>query len=206
MKNKLSHIDLIDLAEGLLDSDRRTELEDAMRRFPEMQREFDELRTTMDLLQQHEETPPAPQYFQNFIPRLRDRLDNGAVHGHGWIPSWLVPIAAPVVTVIVIGVITVLYSALNPDTGENILYSIIRQADQSELDNADTYPLNKYYDDIEYTLIDAETAVEQTLIAGGITISQTLNEFEINDERMMTQLNEQEVDVIVAYLNDRAVQ
>jgi len=206
MKNKFSHIELIDLADGTIDRDRRIELEEAIRRSPELQQKFDEIRKTTDLLQQFKETSPTPQYFQNFIPQLRKRLDNGTVHLHGWIPSWLAPVAAPAVAVIIIGTISMLYSVLHPDAGDNIMHSIVRQADQSDLDNTDTYPMNKYYDDMEYTLIDAETAVEQTLIAGGISVSQTLNEYEINDERMMIQLNEQDVDLIVAYLNDRAVQ
>ncbi|MHB1050469.1 MAG: hypothetical protein ACYC09_10350 [Bacteroidota bacterium] len=206
MNSKISHIELIDFAEGTLDSDRKAEIEEVLRRSPELRQELDEIRTTMDVLQQHEETPPSPQYFQNFVPRLRVRLSGSTGGSRGWIPSWLVPVAAPAVTVFVIGVITLLYTALHPDSGENLLHSIIRQADQSEIDNADTYPLKHYYEDIEYSLIDAETAVEHTLMAGGIFVSQTLNEYEINDERMMTQLNEQDVAVIIAYLNDRSVQ
>jgi hypothetical protein len=206
MKNKLSQSDLIDLAEGTLDPDRRAEVEEELRRSPELRLEFDGLQKTMDLLQQQDEMPPSPQYFRNFVPRLRERLSVSTDLSRSWIPSWFAPVAAPAATVFVIGIITMLYSILHPDTGENPLHSIIRQAEQSELENADTYPLKHYYDDSEYTLIDAETAVEQTLIAGGITVSQTMYEYEINDERMMTQMNEQDVDVIVAYLNDRFVQ
>lgn len=206
MNNKRYHSALIDLAEGMLDPVRRQELEDTMRRIPAVRRESEEIRKTMEVLKHYEVAPPPDHYFGNFIPQLRRRLYNETDVPNGWIPSWFAPIAAPVVTVFIIGIMTVLYSVLHPDAGAMAIHDIIRQTEQSDLDNTGPIPVNPYYADMEYTLVDAETAVRQSLLAGGNTGTQNLYENDINDERMMIQLNEQDLDGIVAYLQERTFQ
>lgn len=207
MNDKHIHTDLIDLVEGALDHDRRVLLEEEIRRSPELQRERDALRRTMDLLHRQDESGPDPRYFQNFIPRLRLRIDGGDRRRSMWIPSWFAAASAPVAAAVIIGAMALLYGLLQPETADRTNDSIFIAAEPADIENIDPFPLKKYYFDGSIAeLFDDDDGVERSLIARSVIGSATLYENEINDDRMMVQMNETDVDMIVDYLRDRTVQ
>jgi hypothetical protein len=207
MNDTNKHTDLIDLVEGTLDHDRRILLEEEIRRTPELQNKLDELRRTMELLSRQDEDAPDPRYFQNFIPRLRIRIDGGYRRRQLWIPSWFTAASAPAAAAVIIGVMMLLYVSLQPDAADTSMDSIFITAEPVDIENVDPFPLKKYYFDGSVSdLFDDDDVFERSLFAGSVIGSASMYENDINDDRMMAQMNDTDVDMIVAYLRDRTVQ
>ncbi|MDD8018455.1 MAG: hypothetical protein PHP42_08780 [Bacteroidota bacterium] len=199
---------LIEYAEGTLDDSRIKEVEKMLLEFPERRGELELLRHAFDELQKNEDTDIPSHYFTNFLPRLQDKIHQGTESKFQFIPSWLQTAIAPLVVLCIISSLVGLYQSLKPDEFSSAIYTIVKDIDQNQIDEATKM----------LTLFDNETniagAVEKTtrtqlpdkylnqkLFTKDILASNTLDENIINDRQILSQLEDVDAEYILDQLH-----
>jgi hypothetical protein len=201
---------LIDYAEGTLDRESGTAFEEQLRQSSALQRQLADIRSTFELLQQQEEPNLVGQYFNNFIPRLRQRIEQGERLYQFPIPSWLSPALAPVAVMVILVSMVTMYFVLQPETDGASYRSMMHYADQIEFDDASSFaatPLATLNDDVFASIFVAtEDPDARSLFPDGLFSTLILNEYAISADQLVTELHDQEIDLIVTRLTNRTVQ
>jgi hypothetical protein len=201
---------LIDYAEGTLDRESRTAFEEQLRQSPALQRQLASIRSTFERLQQQEEPNLAGHYFNNFIPYLRQRIEQGERLSRFPIPSWLSPALAPVAVMVILASMVTMFFVLQPDTDETSYRNMIRYADHIEFDDASSFaasPLATLNDDLFASIyVTTEDPDDRSLFPDGLFSALILNEYAISADQIVTELHDQEIDLIVTQLTNRTVQ
>lgn len=202
MNNNEIHQFLIDYAEGTLDESGRQRVEEELKKSHQLRHDLDLLRSTLDLLQQQEEGSLPAHYFTNFVPRLRARLDDRKMFNRFSIPAWMQRFAAPVSAVIITVSMFGLYYLLMPDPSLRVLSSIVQEAEQAEVEQliANSTPVGS-------TITIASTpSVDSQIIAEEILVSASLYDYVVSDSQILSQLEEQDLELIVQRLGTGAIQ
>lgn len=201
---------LIDYAEGTLDRESRIAFEEQLRQSPALQRQLASIRSTFERLQQQEEPILAGHFFNNFIPCLRQRIEQGERLSRFTIPSWLSPALAPVAVMVILASMVTMFFVLQPDTDESSYRNVIRYADLIEFDDASSFaatPLAILNDDLFASIyVATEDPDDRSLFPDGLFSMLMLNEYAISADQIVTELHDQEIDQIVTQLTNRIVQ
>lgn len=209
MKNKKLHALLIEYAEGTIDPAERNSVEQYLR-------ESEDAREDLALLQQtfHRLHTDAPitvptHYFTNFLGKLHSQLEDRKYRWESWLPSWSYLIAAPLTAIAIIGSMVALFVLMKNDVGNSQMYSIIDQAQQEEMfDVTLSSPGSVVRQSTEspLSLLTTESDINRSVLAGELLASNTLYENIVTDNQILSQLNEQDIDMVMNYFNERDVQ
>ena len=193
---------LIDYAEGTLDETGRKRVEKELKKSYQLRADLDILRSTLDHLQHQDEASVPNHYFSNFLPRLRERLNGKRIFNRFIIPSWLQKIAVPASTAVIIFSMIGLYNLLMPDTSLQMLSSIVRETEQSEVEQLieNSTPIGITISSVPTTTIDSQVIAEELLI------SASLYDYVVSDFQILSQLDEQDVELIVQQLGTGSIQ
>ncbi|MEW5799480.1 MAG: hypothetical protein AB1728_10805 [Bacteroidota bacterium] len=199
--NELNRL-LIDYAEGTLDETGRKRVEQELKKSHQLRTDLDILRSTLDHLQHQDEENVPSHYFSNFLPRLRERLDEKRVFNRFTIPLWLQKIAVPVSTTVIIFSMIGLYNLLMPDTSLQVLSSIVRETEQADVEQmiANSTPIGITITSVPTSTIDSQVIAEELLV------SASLFDYVVSDSQILSQLDEQDVELIVQRLVTGSIQ
>lgn len=193
------YLSLIDYAEGTLDSSRRSLIESELKKSYLLRKDLELLQSTLASLQQHEENDISSHYFSNFLPRLRENIDRKKTVNRFLYPLWLQRLAVPFSAAVVIVSLFGLYQLFLPDTSMQVLSSIVYEAEQGEVEQliATGTPFG-------VSMVSASSVNEQFL-ADQLLTASSLYDNVVSDTQILSQLDEQDVDLIVQHLNNGLV-
>lgn len=201
---------LVDYAEGILDSEIRIAFEEQLRKSPELQAELATIRATFEILQRQEEVKPDIHYFNNFVPNLRQKIERGNQFPLFMIPSWLSPAVAPAAAIVIVVTMALMYFILQPGSENAAFRSMIRFAERIEIDDASSFaatPLVTFNDDMLASIfISADSRDDRSLLPSAMFSMRDLDEFAISADQIVSDLHDQEIDIIVTQLTQRSVQ
>lgn len=193
---------VIEYAEGTLDASRKAEVEKLLLDNPELRNDLESIRLAFGELQ-HEQEMKAPEfYFSNFLPRVRERIEEDSRFTMQFIPSWLQPIIVPAVILIVLLSFAGLYESLKPEHRQSPVYSIVNEIEPSKIDEVTDY-LAGFDLSIPGRTTHSELLAEnfdQTLFADDIIASNTLYENVMYDNQILSQLEENDIEYILEQL------
>ncbi|MFA5832264.1 MAG: hypothetical protein WDA22_02200 [Bacteroidota bacterium] len=133
MKSKELHEVLIDYVEGTLSTEKKNEVDLMLTASPEMREEIELLKETFTVLQTEEVSPVPEHYFTNFLPQIREKIDNGENYTFWSIPEWIHSFLRPVMAAIVILTLYGLYYSFNPESISSPIYSLVSEFEQNEI-------------------------------------------------------------------------
>jgi len=129
------HESLIDYVEGNISPEQKVEIESYLATSPQMQNELDVIQSALNELRSISDENVPPHYFQNFLPRLRERLDAGKVRIPLFIPEWFHVFAAPAAVLVFIFSIMTMYQSFKPEELQSPLYSMVNDMERSEINS-----------------------------------------------------------------------
>ena len=174
MNSNLRHELLIDYAEGVLTAEQREEADRLLAQSPELQEELEIIRSAFVGLQDSLQDDVPEHYFSTFLPRIRQRIDNGREFS-GWsIPRFVESVLRPLVAVGVVTVLFIAYQSFNPGSLQSPIYAMMSDCTQEEI--ADVVGSVAAFPTVESeNLLDTSLNME----AFGIDLSQTQSESEL---------------------------
>jgi hypothetical protein len=129
------HERLIDYVEGNISPEEKIEIESFLTKSLLMQNELDAIQLAFNELRDVSNENVPPQYFSNFLPLLRDRLDSGKVHLPMFIPEWFRFAVATSAIAMIIFFIGIMYQSFKPAELQSSVYSMVMEMERSEIDS-----------------------------------------------------------------------
>lgn len=187
---------MIDHAEGTLSAEQAAELDALLDRTPELREEMRVIRETFRQLNSAPQETVPVRYFNDFLPRLHDRLAKSS-NGFRWtVPSFAEWLLRPAMAAAGAVLFVTAYSSFNPRPAESPLYEVVKEFAQEELTAALTEPW----------LIGAENE------AGNAELTLDSGVFGVDDGQMQSEndlsalLEEHELEQVVKQLETRSIQ
>ncbi len=128
-----AHELLIDFAEGTLPAERRAEVEEMVKRTPQLQKELEIIRSAFAGLHTVPVDIVPEHYFTNFIPRLRQRIGSGEIQTTWNIPHLVQSLMAPAAVVAIIVSLISVYRSFEPEEIRSPVYPLVNQLEQNDL-------------------------------------------------------------------------
>jgi len=212
MLNDELKILLVEYAEGALDSSRKKVVEEQLKDSAELRRELQLIQNAFAQLLAVEGQQAPPHYFSNFLPRLREKLSHKRIGFWEAIPLRLKRSWVPAGAVLLIGIGIGLYYLLNPARGHQQLYEIVKEINQTDLDDvisneslADSEPL--FTTNVENVVRTAlvESDFSRNILESEVLASGSLYDNVVNDGQILSQLDDDEVEIILSKLNSNSV-
>ncbi|MBI2428814.1 MAG: hypothetical protein HYV29_08475 [Ignavibacteriales bacterium] len=190
---------LIDYAEGTLDSSQKKLIETELKKSYPLRKDLELLQSTFASLQRDEEEDISSYYFSNFLPRLRENIDRRKTYHLFVVPLWLQKLAAPLSVAVVILSLFGLYNLLLPDTTMQVLRSIVHEAEQGEVEQliATGTPFGVSTGSTSSVF----SSGNEQMLAEELLTTSSLYDNVVSDSQILSQLDEQDVDLIVQHLN-----
>jgi len=199
---------LIDYAEGILTPEQKIKLEELLYVSPEMRNDLKLIQFAMTELRSVSGEKVPEHYFTNFLPRLREKIDTKIQYQYKFIPFWAKTIISPMMVIMLVVSLFSLYQILKPEHYVSPLYSVVKDMDVSDLDEAFHNTANF---ETEATLVPAGEANYKNQLTEKKLTKAVMNtdmlglnqryENIINDRQIIAQLDESEIETIVERLN-----
>ncbi|HAP35853.1 MAG TPA: hypothetical protein DCQ28_07905 [Bacteroidetes bacterium] len=129
------HERLIDYVEGNISTEQKIEIESFLTKSPLMQNELESIQLALNELRDASDENVPTQYFTNFLPRLRDRLDSGKIHLPMFIPEWFRLVVPTSVVAMIVFSIGIMYQSFKPAELQSSIYSMVVEMEGSEIDS-----------------------------------------------------------------------
>lgn len=195
---------LIDYAEGTLDAAGKSRIEEALRNSHRLRTELAALRTTFGLLQHLDEESVPNHYFTNFLPRVRERLVRKRMFHRMSVPLWLQKVSAPLLTSVIIMAMYGMYNLFKPDSSRQILASLVQETEQRELEQLMTTVAP--FELSAASMSSSSTILNSQFLAEELLATSSLYDNVVSDVQILSQLDEQDVEMIVLQLGTGSVQ
>ncbi len=187
---------LIDYAEGTLDETGRKRVEAELKKSHKVRMDLELLRSTLGYLQHQDEESVPNHYFSSFLPRVREKIEQKKEFHRFIIPLWLQKVSAPLSAVAVLVALFGMYNLFMPDTSQQELSLIVRETEQKEVDQLVTIGTPF---EVVATTVSSSTFNSQ-ILADELLATASLYENVISDVQILSQLDEQDVELIVRQL------
>lgn len=190
-------------AEGRLPAERKAELEELLRRSPERRSELEDLRAAFAELRR-QETPPVPEgYFNGLLSAVRSGIRRRPFRIAFAVPSWFQPLAAPAAALLIIAVMAGLYPALHDEPAPASV--LAAAAEEDGWFDAGAELLDGGVSGEQRLLALADGAVVRSVLLNGESVSAVPSDGTVlTDTQLLSHLNEQEIEAIVAGLSQRS--
>lgn len=201
---------LIDYAEGTLSADQKLNVENMLRDSKELRNEYQLIQTSFQELQKLPVESVPEHYFNNFLPRLRNKIEAKERYSHWLVPQWMESLFVPGVTLLLLFTFGTLYLFLEPSRTQSPLYKIVQDIEQNEFDNIieEVSNLELSYGSIR----TGEQLVDRISHTDEITqkISTELLSVDLFASQMDSDwielLEESEIDFVLNQLNETGIQ
>lgn len=124
---------LVEYVEGTLPVERRAEVEAMLSDFAEMRQEVEILRTAFQTLQSEEHISVPDHYFNNFLPRLRNKLENGAGYNVWSIPEFIQSFVRPATVFVIVVALIGMYRSFKPEIDRSAIYAVVNEFEQNDI-------------------------------------------------------------------------
>lgn len=204
------HERLIDYVEGNISPEQKAEIESFLTKSPHLQNELDNIQSVMNMLQNVAEENVPPQYFSNFLPRLRERLKSTNIRFPLFIPEWFRFIAQPAVVLLFVLSVTVMYQSFKPEEIQSPIYSMVNEMERAEINSLveETVEfgstqgiirsVENFIGDISNDSV-VESKLTEDLLVFDISSYQTESE-------LLSEIGDQDVEQILDLLNKPSIQ
>lgn len=202
MRQDELHILLLEYVEGTIAHDKKLLLEEQLKTSSVLRAELQLLQETYTALNGVEDEQASPLYFSNFLPRLRERIEQRKTNAFNGVVLWMrrvMPAALAGAALIVIGIGS--YYLLMPDSRQQSLYELVNKMDEKDIDDL----LDYYADDVVEDALHESDFTQKNLITEALALN-SLDENIVNDGQIIFNLTDDEIEMIVKRLNAHTVQ
>jgi hypothetical protein len=184
---------LIDYVEGTLEEPLKKEVEQFLQRSAKARDDVSSMRAAFENLQHGSELEVPAHYFNNFLPRLRNAIDQKTSTPVRYFPQWFSRIVMPITAVVVIISMAGLYLMLQPSDSSKEMYSIVRDIDQSQYNDAvkDIALFNSDSPVIPIAEINQDPIGKEILAAAYIDDNIT------TDRQILSQMDETDIEYVL---------
>ena len=201
---------LMEYAEGTLDDSQKKIVEEQLKNSAELRNDLQSIQHALARLHVVEDQEVPSHYFSNFLPRLREKLERKQGSIFFAVPLWLRRALVPVVVLAGSGI--GLYYMLQPANSGGTLYEIVKELNRTGLDDTLSYdPLTDsgvlFTTNVENVVNGAliESDFSKSILASVVLASNPIDDNEINDRKLLTQLDDEEIEMILNRLNSNGV-
>ena len=199
---------LIDYAEGIATPEQKLEVEALLRKSHETQIDLMLIQTALSVLQSVPEEKLPEHYFTNFLPHLRNKIDEKESFKFNFIPQWAQFFVTPVMSVMLMVSLISLYQVMKPEQYIPPLYSIVKEMEVTELNDA-LHNIGNFDNDTplapvggtNYRSQITENTLNTSVLNRDILASNFQYENIINDRQILSQLDEKDIEIIVDRFN-----
>ena len=203
---------LMEYAEGTLDDSQRKIVEEKLKHSAELRNDLQSIQHALARLHVVEDPEIPSHYFSNFLPRLHEKLDRVQGRTFFAVPIWVRRALVPAVTAVLVGSGIGLYYVLQPANSRGALYEIAQELNQTELDDTISYdPLTDsgllFTTNVENVVSGAliESDFSKNILPSVVLASNSIDDNDINDRQLVTQLDDDEIEMILNRLNSNDV-
>jgi hypothetical protein len=203
---------LVELADGTLNSEEKTRVEEHLVHCEECAMNAAMLADTFALLRAEIQEPPPEHYFSVLLPKIRKRLETKERAWGYFFPAWLARAAAPITVSALALTVVVLFRAFEPSEEFSPLKNIVEQVPGDEIATLVVTPTEPFSG--EYGLPSSDKLLEampnpnnfvekmkSELLADDLPIQQ-LDAGSLPDEKVLDDMDDDAVSQVLDRLNE----
>lgn len=204
------HERIIDYVEGNISSELKSEIESFIAKSPQIQNEVDLIQSAFTELRNSTDDNVPSYYFSNFLPRLRERLENGKVHIPISIPELARLFAAPSIVAIVVLSLVTMYQIFRPEEKQSSIYSLVNGMEQTDInlltiETTDFGTTIEVFRAADIFAVDIAniTAIESKLTEDLLVLDVSVYQ---NENELLSDMGDQEAEQVLQLLDKPNVQ
>lgn len=187
---------LIDFAEGTLPKEREQDIKRLFEDHPEYREDLEIVQSVFQSLQQLPTETVPEYYFSNFLPRLRNTIENRRI-SHRWsYPPFVQSFLQPSLVVIIVVLLMSLYESFKPETVRSQIYDLVNQIEQNEINTVIGEP-------VFLSALSTEDIMESKIDREYFGIEGS---FYQSESELLASLEVTELEQVVEHLENRSIE
>jgi hypothetical protein len=212
--NDIEHL-LVEMAEGSIATAEKDLSELHLMSCPDCQTKLASLREVFSSLREVSDEEVPTHYFTNFLPRLRQKIEENREVKFSFTPLWIGKFASPVTVFLIILSLTGLFRLFQPSENGSPLREIIGQETFEEIvalsstNSEIVFPIHEsLLHDRTLEMLPNSQRVENLLHRKIFSDAHFLSDTEpgiLNYEYLLTEITDEDADILLTRLNDQSI-